>query len=114
MAGEIVHRRQGRAGLAERKPWVVAFAFGLLHGLGFAGALSEIGLPPHSILLALLFFNAGVELGQLAFVAAVLAMLATMRRLSPPWPAWSWRVPPYVIGSLAMYWATERIVAFWR
>jgi hydrogenase/urease accessory protein HupE len=114
VAGEIVHRRQGRPGLAERKPWVVAFAFGLLHGLGFAGALSEIGLPPHSILLALLFFNVGVELGQLAFIATVLPVLALVRRLPLPWPAWSWRVAPYVIGSLAMYWATERITSFWR
>ena len=69
---EILHARQGRHGLAYRFPWLVAFAFGLLHGLGFAGALSEIGLPKSEIPLALLFFNVGVEVGQLLFVLACL------------------------------------------
>ena len=72
VAAEIVRARQGRPGLTQRYPWLVAFSFGLLHGLGFAGALAEVGLPPLSIPLALLFFNVGVEIGQLLFVAAVL------------------------------------------
>ena len=73
VASEIIHQRQGREGLASRKPWIVAFAFGLLHGLGFAGALAEVGLPENSIPLALLFFNIGVEIGQVLFIVAVLA-----------------------------------------
>ena len=65
LATEIIHMLQGRTGLAQRYPWLVAFIFGLLHGFGFAGALSEIGLPQSDIPLALLFFNVGVEVGQL-------------------------------------------------
>ena len=74
VAAEIVHQRGGREGITARAPWVVAFTFGLLHGFGFAGALSEIGLPQGDIPLALLFFNVGVEVGQLLFIAAVLGV----------------------------------------
>ena len=74
VAVEIVNARRGRPSLTARWPWLVAFAFGLLHGFGFAGALSEVGLPQHAIPLALLFFNLGVEVGQLAFVALVIAL----------------------------------------
>ena len=80
VAAEIVHSRQGRPGLAERAPWVVAFTFGLLHGFGFAGALAQIGLPQLDIPLALFSFNVGVEIGQLLFIAAVFAV-ATGARL---------------------------------
>jgi hydrogenase/urease accessory protein HupE len=111
VAMEIVHTRQGRPGLTESRPWIVAFAFGLLHGFGFAGALSQIGLPEHAIPLALLFFNVGVEVGQLLFVAAVLAVVAAWRRLEAPWPQWAWRVPVYTIGSLAAYWTVERVAS---
>lgn len=83
VAAEIMHRRQGRIGLAVRKPWIVAFAFGLLHGLGFAGALAEVGLPENSIPLALLFFNIGVEIGQVLFITVVLVH-STCSRNSPP------------------------------
>ena len=76
VAAEIVQARRGRAGLAAQMPWIVAFIFGLLHGFGFAGALSEVGLPEGHIPVALLFFNLGVEAGQLLFVAAVLALVA--------------------------------------
>ena len=113
VAAEIVHGREGRPGITGRWPWLVAFTFGLLHGLGFAGALSEVGLPESAIPTALLFFNLGVELGQLAFVAAVLALLALVRRIPLPAPAWSWRLAPYAIGTIAIFWTTERIVAFW-
>ena len=82
VAAEAIHLRQGRQSLATRWPWVVAFAFGLLHGLGFAGALMEIGLPQGDVPLALLFFNVGVELGQLAFIAIVVVTLASFRRLA--------------------------------
>lgn len=112
VAVEIVHARAGRRGLTERQPWLVALSFGLLHGLGFAGALSEVGLPPQAIPLALLFFNLGVELGQLTFIAAVLALIAAFRRLPIPAPRWSWRIPPYAIGALAAFWLIERTAAF--
>jgi len=116
VAAEIIHSRQGRAGLTERFPWVVAFTFGLLHGFGFASALSEVGLPQAAIPVALLFFNVGVEVGQLLFIASVLAIIALARRvtlqLELPQPAWAWRVPPYAIGSVAMFWVIQRIAAF--
>jgi hydrogenase/urease accessory protein HupE len=116
VAAEIVHGRQGRPGLTERYPWVVAFTFGLLHGFGFASALNEVGLPQSAIPVALLFFNVGVELGQLLFIAAVFTVVALARRVarrigvSPP--AWSWRVAPYLIGSVAAFWVIQRIAAF--
>jgi hydrogenase/urease accessory protein HupE len=116
VAAEMVHSRQGRPGLTQRQPWVVAFTFGLLHGLGFAGALAEVGLPPLSIPVALLFFNVGVEIGQLSFIAAVLALMAAWhqatRRFSRTQPGWLWRVPPYVIGGLASLWVIERVAMF--
>lgn len=114
VASEILHQRQGREGLASRKPWIVAFAFGLLHGLGFAGALAEVGLPANSIPLALLFFNIGVELGQIAFIIAVLAVYKlllklvgdkfNLDRLAP--------IPVYFIGGIASYWVIERVSGF--
>jgi len=112
VAAEIIRGHQGRPGLTARAPWVVAFTFGLLHGLGFAGALSAVGLPPQAIPLALLFFNVGVELGQLAFIAVVLALGAAARRLPIRVPDWSWRVVPYAIGSIAMFWVIQRTAAF--
>jgi HupE / UreJ protein len=112
VAAEIVHGRMGRPGLTERWPWVVAFAFGLLHGLGFASALREVGLPVNAIPTALLFFNLGVELGQLAFVGVVLALLASLRSLQWSAPTWSWRLASYGIGAVAMYWTIERVAAF--
>jgi hydrogenase/urease accessory protein HupE len=112
VAVEIVHVRQGRRNLAARAPWLVAFAFGLLHGFGFAGALSEIGLPAGQIPVALLFFNLGVEVGQLLFVGAVLAFVALIRVRRLPLPAWLKIVPPYAIGTIAMFWVFERVAAF--
>ena len=110
VAMEIVHWKQGRPGITRRWPWLVAFTFGLLHGFGFAGALSEIGLPEHAIPMALLFFNVGVELGQLAFIAGVLLAWAVLKRIS--WPQWAWRGPVYAIGSMAAFWTIERISGF--
>jgi hydrogenase/urease accessory protein HupE len=110
VAMEIVHWRQGRPGVTRRMPWVVAFTFGLLHGFGFAGALSEIGLPEHAIPLSLLFFNVGVELGQLAFIAAVMLAWSAMKRITLP--QWAWRVPVYAIGSMAAFWTIDRISGF--
>ena len=116
VACEIIRARQGESGLTQRYPWIVAFTFGLLHGLGFAGALAEVGLPQLSIPVALLFFNVGVEIGQLIFIAAVFAVIATGRwvgdRIALPRLHWSWRIPPYAIGATASYWVIERVAAF--
>ena len=116
VASEIVHARQGRYSMTQHYPWVVAFTFGLLHGFGFAGALAEVGLPQSSIPIALLFFNVGVEIGQLLFVGAVLAVIAAGcragHRLRLSQPAWIWRVAPYAVGGLASFWLVERIAAF--
>lgn len=115
VAAEIVHARQGRPGLTERAPWVVAFTFGLLHGFGFAGALSAIGLPQSDIPLALFSFNVGVEIGQLCFIVAVFAVIAVAgtlgRRLALQRPSWGWRVAPYAIGSVSVFWLIQRIAA---
>jgi len=116
VASEIIHGRQGRAGLTERHPWTVAFVFGLLHGLGFAGALAEVGLPQASIPTALFFFNVGVEIGQLLFITVVLAIIAVGQRVSR-WssvsaPAWLWRIPPYAIGGVASLWVVQRVAVF--
>jgi len=116
VAAEIVHHRQGRPSLARSRPWIVAFSFGLLHGLGFAGALSEIGLPEQSIPLALLFFNLGVEIGQLFFIVAMLALgsLAT-KALGSLRPLWAWRaVSVYGIGAVAAFWTIQRVASFWE
>lgn len=112
VAGEIIRSRHGRVGLTARAPWVVAFAFGLLHGFGFAGALSEVGLPQGHIPTALLFFNVGVEIGQLMFIAVVLAVIRQFRHLVFRLPYWFVLLPPYAIGSLAMFWVIQRIAAF--
>jgi hypothetical protein len=112
VAVEIVRLWQGHEGLTARAPWVVAFTFGLLHGLGFAGALSEVGLPQGQIPVALLFFNVGVEIGQLSFIAAMLCLSAAIRRIPIPGPRWADLVVPYAIGSIAMFWVIERVAAF--
>jgi len=113
VAAEIVHGRQGNPGLTERYPWIVAFTFGLLHGFGFASALSEVGLPQSAVPAALLFFNLGVEFGQLLFVAFVFAAIALVRRgaqrVGILQPAWAWRVPPYAIGGIAGFWVIQRL-----
>jgi hydrogenase/urease accessory protein HupE len=111
IASEVVHGLHGRPGLTARAPWLVAFTFGLLHGFGFAGALAEVGLPQQAIPVALLMFNVGVELGQLAFVAVMLAAIAALARLWINWPRWVHFVPAYAIGSVAMVWTIERIAA---
>jgi len=111
LAVEILHARQGRPGLTHRFPWLVAFAFGLLHGLGFAGALAEVGLPAAEVPAALLFFNLGVELGQLLFVLAILSLRWAVRTLQLGWPAWAEPLPAYAIGTIASFWLMERLAA---
>jgi len=110
---EIVHEKEGRAGIASRYPWIVAFIFGLVHGFGFAGALAEIGLPQQAITLALIFFNIGVELGQLMFVATVVLLALALGRLKlPRLLAKAEGVAIYSIGGLSSYWIFERISTF--
>ena len=115
VAGEIIQGERGRGGLAARAPWLVAFSFGLLHGLGFAGALAEVGLPRNAIPLALLCFNVGVEIGQLVFVTAVLLAAWVARRASvAPLGRRRWATASaYLIGALASYWLIERLAKFW-
>ena len=113
VAVEVVQGLRGRPSLTARAPWVVAFCFGLLHGFGFAGALAEVGLPQTSIPVALLLFNVGVEVGQLMFVAAVLGARTLLTRPLTRLPEWALYLPPYFIGTVAMFWVIERIGAFW-
>ncbi len=112
LAAEVVHAREGRASLTERHPWAIAFGFGLFHGLGFAGALREIGLPEHEVPLALFAFNVGVEAGQILFLAGVALAAGALRRAPIAWPAGSWRFAPYAIGSAAAFWTFQRVGAF--
>ncbi len=109
VAVEALRLHQGNPGLAALRPWLVAFAFGLLHGFGFAGALSELGLPVSEIPVALLFFNIGVEIGQIVFVAAILLMMAPWRRYQHRLPHWGGAVPGYFIGTLATFWLADRL-----
>lgn len=112
VAAEFVHGLRGNPGLTARAPWVVAFAFGLLHGFGFAGALTEVGLPQKAIPVALLMFNVGVELGQLIFVVFAVAVRAMLVQLPITKRAWMPYAAPYVIGAVAMFWVIERVGAF--
>lgn len=110
VAVEVLKVKKGEASLSSAAPWAVAFSFGLLHGLGFAGALSEIGLPPHAIPLALFLFNVGIEIGQLTFVAALLLAAAALWRLVPRWVERLQWLPPHLIGGLASFWLIERVL----
>lgn len=111
LARELLLLKRGRPGLTSRAPWLVAFLFGLLHGLGFAGALQEIGLPQDDVPLALVAFNLGVEAGQMAFVAVILAGIWLLRRISArPLSPWLGQVPAYAIGSIAAFWTIERLL----
>lgn len=116
VAVEIMRVRAGRHSLTAMMPWLASFAFGLLHGFGFAGALREIGIPEDAAPLALLFFNLGVEAGQLTFIAAVLTLMFLWRRFAPATlntpqtAAYAWRVPVYIIGITSAYWFVERTV----
>jgi hypothetical protein len=108
LAVELAQHHRGKEGLTYRQPWIVAFAFGLLHGFGFAGTLSRLGIPSGDIPQALLFFNLGVEGGQLAFVAVFLGFVHSLRSLEIHWPAWAQSLPAYAIGSFASFWLIQR------
>ena len=106
---EIARRWRGETSFTIRNPWVVAFAFGLLHGLGFATALTSAGLPPADIPVALLSFNIGVELGQLGFVGVVVFLKWTIDRVHLGWPRWVAMVPGYVVGGMGAFWTIQRV-----
>lgn len=116
LAAEAIYIHRGRQSLTASRPWVVAILFGLLHGLGFAGALKEVGLPHGDIPLALLFFNLGIEAGQLAFVLVVLGSLAAaqwgMKVIAPQMIKGDLSrfalVPAYTIGAVGVFWALDR------
>ncbi|HKR83215.1 MAG TPA: HupE/UreJ family protein [Terriglobales bacterium] len=110
LAVELAQHHRGREGVTFRKPWIVAFAFGLLHGFGFAGTLSRVGIPAADVPPALLFFNLGVEAGQLAFVAVFLGFVSSLKTLEIRWPAWTRPVPAYALGSVASFWLVQRCV----
>ena len=112
VASELIKMKPGERRLSEAYPWVVAFSFGLLHGFGFAGALTEIGLPQKDVPLALLTFNLGVEAGQLMFVGFVLMLYAAVRTVTTI-PLTKARVAgAYVIGTIAIGWFLERLAGF--
>jgi hydrogenase/urease accessory protein HupE len=106
---EIVRSWRGETSFTIRHPWVVAFAFGLLHGFGFASALTSAGLPRNELPLALVSFNIGVELGQLGFIALVLALEHSFRALEIRWPRWVQALPGYTVGTLGAFWTVQRV-----
>lgn len=111
LAKEILHKRQGKTGTITRWPWIATFGFGLLHGFGFASALRDIGLPDGAISTALLFFNLGVELGQLVFVLCLFGALSFWRRYAQIHFIRYAICVPYFIGIVASYWFIERTLA---
>jgi hypothetical protein len=107
---EIVRSWRGQTSFTIRHPWVVAFSFGLLHGFGFASALTGAGLPRQDLPLALVSFNVGVELGQLGFIAPILALERSFLILEVRWPRWVEALPGYTVGSLGAFWTVQRLV----
>ena len=105
---EVVRSRVGETTITIRHPWVVAFAFGLLHGFGFASGLSALGVPAADIPWALVMFNVGVEIGQLSFVLLILLLERSFRQLEIRWPRWVQALPGYTVGSLGAFWTVQR------
>ena len=111
LAVELARAAPAATTLIGRRPWLVTGSFGLLHGLGFAGALAEAGLPENDLPLALFAFNVGIEVGQIAFVAAILAARTLLASVIDALPPWTQRLPIHVMGSLAAMWTIERALA---
>lgn len=109
---EILRKRAGKPTLGARRPYLIAFVVGLIHGFGFAGALADIGLPQGTELMALLLFNVGVELGQFAVIAAALAALWGLMKLGPDWRKTAETVSVYAIATVAMFWVFQRITPY--
>ena len=109
-----MRRWRGETSFTIRHPWVVAFAFGLLHGFGFASGLAQLGLPQAEIPLALLLFNVGVEIGQLAFVLLILLLERAFRLLEILWPLAIKRLPGYFVGTLGAFWTIQRVALLLR
>jgi hydrogenase/urease accessory protein HupE len=106
---EILRRRRGGTSLTIQHPWAVAFAFGLLHGYGFASGLSAAGLPRDAVIWGLLAFNVGVELGQLMFVAMMLWLIHAFRVLEIQWPRPLQLAPAYLVGTVGAFWTLQRV-----
>ncbi len=113
LAVELIKYNKGERSITAKYPWIVAFTFGLLHGFGFAGALTDIGLPQTTIPAALLFFNIGVEVGQILFVFFVLSCLWVLKKTELKLPKWAPNIPIYAIGGIASFWLIERVLSFW-
>ena len=112
LAPEMLRKARGKTSLTIRRPWLVAFAFGLLHGFGFASGLTTLGLPREEIPLALLLFNVGVEIGQVLFVLLVLMLARSFRRMQIQWPRSVEALPMYVVGGLGAFWTFQRAFLF--
>jgi len=105
---EIIRHQRGESSLTIRNPWMVAFVFGLMHGLGFASGMNTVGIPRAEIPVALLCFNVGVEAGQLGFVALILLMARAFRAVPIRWPRLVELMPAYAVGSMGAFWAIQR------
>lgn len=112
LAVEVARKNCGDSTISERFPWVVAFMFGLVHGLGFAGALSEIGVPRNEVPLALLAFNVGVETGQLIFIVSVSCLLWLLERMQSSSRLFATRAMPYAVGGISAFWTIQRVASF--
>jgi len=112
LAVEVVRKNEGQLTLSECFPWLIAFTFGLVHGLGFAGALYEIGVPQNAVPLALLMFNVGVETGQILFVLTVSVLLAGLHSLHGNTVMVLRKATPYAIGGVAAFWTIDRVNSF--
>lgn len=110
LAREVILVKKGKLGISARKPWIVAFIFGLLHGFGFAGALESIGLPQHAITSSLLSFNVGVEIGQIVFILLMIGGFFLFKKiLKLSIPKWSYASCGYLIGGVSTFWFIDRL-----
>jgi hypothetical protein len=110
LAPEILRDQRGETSFTLQHPWIVAFVFGLLHGFGFSSVLIDAGLPRSELPLALLSFNVGVEIGQLAFVSLLLLIWVSFRSLHTNWSRWARLIPAYLVGTLGAFWTVRGVV----